>query len=196
MKGKKTVLLEVTELLHEDHLKVRDLFFQFKKAEESADKEQLVKEILTELHIHSTVEEEIVYPSVEEEAEEGGELIDEAETEHRVVKFLMAELSEMTADDDQFDAKVLVLCELVDHHIREEEKEMFKKLRESEADLEDLAEQVQTRKEELKALPLPKMECSLEITEAVKKAPKAAKTKKIVKAAKSSKPAAKARKTA
>ncbi len=58
----------------------------------------------------------------------------------------MAELSEMTADDDQFDAKVLVLCELVDHHIREEEKEMFKKLRESEADLEDLAEQVQNKK--------------------------------------------------
>ncbi len=99
----------------------------------------------------------------------------------------------MSADDDQFDAKVLVLCELVDHHIREEEKEMFKKLRESDADLQDLAEQVQTRKEELKALPLPKMECTLDITEAVKKTPKAAKTKKMVKAAKT-KP--KVRKTA
>lgn len=175
MGGKKAVMMEVTELLHEDHLKVRDLFFQFKKAEEEAEKEKLVKEILTELHIHSTVEEEIVYPTVEDEAEEGGELVDEAETEHRVVKFLMAELSEMSAEDDQFDAKVLVLCELVDHHIREEEKEMFKKLRESDADLEGLAEQVQERKEELKALPLPKMECSLEITEAVMKSAKTSK---------------------
>lgn len=175
MRGKKAVMVEITEMLHEDHLKVRDLFFQFKKTEEDDQKEQLVKEILTELYIHSTVEEEIVYPAVEEEAEEGGDLVDEAETEHRVVKYLMAELSEMAADDDQFEAKVLVLCELVDHHIREEEKEMFKKLRESEADLEELAEQVQARKEELKALPLPKMECSLEISEPVMKRAKAKK---------------------
>lgn len=178
MKAKKAVLTDVTQVLHEDHLKVRDLFFQFKKAEESSKKEELVKQILTELHIHSTAEEEIVYPAVESEAEEGGELVDEAETEHRVVKFLMAELSEMAADDDQYDAKVLVLCELVDHHIREEEKEMFKKLRESEADLEELAQQVLEKKEELKSLPLPKMECTLEISEAVAKRAKS--SKKVV----------------
>ncbi len=161
--------MEVTDLLHEDHQKVRNLFFEFSAAEKSTEKQTLVKEILTELHVHSTVEEEIVYPLVKQEAEEGQELVDEAETEHRVVKFLMAELSTMKPSDDQFDAKVLVLCELVNHHIREEEKEMFKKLRESGEDLEELAEQVMARKDELLAEPLPKMECSLEIQTSEKK---------------------------
>ncbi len=162
-KAKSTMTQEVTELLHQDHQKVRELFFQFSATEDGDEKENLVKQILTELYVHSTVEEEIIYPNVKEEADEGEELVDEAETEHRVVKFLMAELSEMSADEEQFDAKVTVLCELVNHHIREEEKEMFKKLRESGADLHELSEQVQERKQELQGQPLPSMECSLSI---------------------------------
>lgn len=159
----KSAAPEVTELLHEDHKKVRDLFFKFSKSEDNSEKDELVKEILTELFIHSTVEEEIVYPACEEEAEDTKNLVDEAENEHRVVKFLMAELSKMNAESDQFEAKVTVLCELVNHHIKEEEKELFKKLRESGADLNELAEQVEARKEELKGEPLPVMDASLSI---------------------------------
>jgi hemerythrin superfamily protein len=161
--AKKAATLTVTELLHEDHLKVKDLFFQFTETESSDVKEQLVRQILTELFIHATVEEEIVYPAVEEEADDAEDLIDEAETEHHVVKVLMAELSKMTSQDDQFEAKVTVLCELVSHHIREEEKEMFQKLRESDADLEELAEQVQQRKQSLIGKPLPEMNVTLSI---------------------------------
>jgi len=166
-RAKTKTAIDVTELLHQDHMKVSELFFQFSKAEDDTEKEDLVKQILTELHVHAKVEEEIVYPSVEEEAEDGEELVGEANVEHRMVKYLMAELSEMAGDDEELDAKVTVLCELVKHHVREEEKEMFKKLRESGADLEELAEQVQERKEELMAEPLPTMNATLEIGEEV-----------------------------
>jgi len=162
-RGKAKTAMDVTELLHQDHMKVSELFFQFSKAEEEDEKEDLVKQILTELHVHAKVEEEVVYPTVEEEAEEGDEVVGEAEVEHKMIKYLMAELSEMTGDDEELDAKVTVLCELVKHHVREEEKEMFKKLRDSGADLEGLAEQVQERKEELMAEPLPTMTATLEI---------------------------------
>ncbi len=162
-KAKAKAAMEITELLHQDHMKVSELFFQFSKAEEDSEKEALVQEILTELHVHAKVEEEVVYPVVEEEAEEGKELVGEANVEHKMVKYLMAELSEMARDDEELDAKVTVLCELVKHHVREEEKEMFKKLRESGADLEELATQAQERKDELMAEPLPSMTASLEI---------------------------------
>jgi hemerythrin superfamily protein len=158
-RGKAKTAMDVTELLHQDHMKVSELFFQFSKSEDEAEKEDLVKQILTELHVHAKVEEEVVYPAVEEDAE----LVGEAEVAHKMVKYLMAELSEMTGDDEELDSKVTVLCELVKHHVREEEKEMFKKLRESGADLEELAEQVQSRKEELMAEPLPTMKATLAI---------------------------------
>lgn len=151
---------EVTELLHEDHKKVRDLFFKFSEAEAHAEKERLVNEILKELYVHSTAEEEVVYASLER-AEDAKDLIDEAENEHRVVKFLMAELSNMTAKSDQFDAKVTVLAELINHHIEEEEKELFKKLSESGADLRALAKKTQARKNELKKAGLPQMTATL-----------------------------------
>lgn len=166
---KKTAAPPITELLHEDHLTVKDLFFQFEESEDDTEKETLVKKILKELYVHSTVEEEIVYPAVEDETEDAEDLVAEAENEHRVVKFLMAELSDMTADDEQFDAKVTVLCELVGHHIKEEEKEMFKKLRESDVDLEALAEEVMDRKQVLMQKPMPRMECSLSIEESKSK---------------------------
>ncbi len=162
-RAKAKTAMEVTELLHQDHMKVGELFFQFSKAEDESEKEDLVQQILTELHVHAKLEEEIVYPVVEDEAEEGEELVGEANVEHRMVKYLMAELSQMTGADEELDAKVTVLCELVKHHIREEEKEMFKKLRESGADLEELAEQVLERKAELIKEGLPEMTATLEI---------------------------------
>ncbi|MBY0358236.1 MAG: hemerythrin domain-containing protein [Candidatus Obscuribacterales bacterium] len=155
--------MEITELLHQDHQKVRDLFFKFKNSENKQEQEKIVEAIITELHIHATVEEEIVYPVVSKEAEDAEDLVEEAETEHHMVKHLMAELSDMSADEDHFEAKVTVLCELVGHHIREEEKEMFKKLKDSSADLEELSEKVMARKEELEAMPLPSMQSTLTI---------------------------------
>jgi len=139
----------VLVMLHGDHQKVRNLFFNFSQAESAREKEDLVKTILQELYIHATVEEEIVYPEARKKADDIEDLMDEADTEHHVVKMLMAELSGMKASDDYFDAKVTVLCELVNHHVREEEKEMFEKIKESGVDLDLLGKKVAARKSEL-----------------------------------------------
>jgi hemerythrin superfamily protein len=155
--------MDITELLHNDHQTVRELFFAFSKAEEDAEKEKLVQQILAELFIHAKVEEEIVYPLLDKEGEEGEDFHGEAENEHRLVKFLMAEISQLDAGSDELKAKITVLCELVEHHVKEEEKDMFKMLRESGNDLEAVAEEVNEMKAQLKRDGLPTMKVTLEI---------------------------------
>jgi hemerythrin superfamily protein len=139
----------VIDVLHADHLTVADLFFQFSQAKDNAEKEELVATIISELATHAKVEEEIVYPIIREADEENEDIMDEADTEHHVIKFLLSELSSMKADEDFYDSKVTVLCELVNHHVQEEEKEVFEKLEKSGADLEELGSALLARKEEL-----------------------------------------------
>jgi hemerythrin superfamily protein len=142
---------DVTQILHQDHQHVSELFFQFSGLgdEDKIAKFELVQQIIKELTAHAKVEEELVYPAVREVDSEAEDLIDEADTEHHVVKFLLSELSEMEADDDHFDAKVTVLAELVRKHVQVEEKEIFDALRQSELDLDDLGQGVLSRKAEL-----------------------------------------------
>ena len=150
--------MDVTQILHRDHQHVSELFFQFSELEDD-DKDQkneLVTQIIKELTVHAKVEEELVYPAVRDADDESEDMMDEADTEHHVVKFLMSELSEMKAGDDHFDSKVCVLAELVKHHVQEEEKEIFESLRESDLDLDELGEEVVARKEELMKAPVPK----------------------------------------
>jgi hemerythrin superfamily protein len=144
---------DVTQILHRDHQKVAEMFFQYKQLEEDDEKKELVANIIKELSIHAQVEEEIVYPAIRESADEAEDMMDEADTEHHVVKYLLAELAEMEPDDDHYDSKVTVLCELVNHHVQEEEKEIFEKLQDADVDLEELGTEVLTRKGELSAKP-------------------------------------------
>ncbi len=142
---------DVTQILHQDHQLVSELFFQYSGLEEddNVGKNQLVKRIIKELTAHAKVEGELVYPAVREVDNDSADLMDEADTEHHVVKFLLSELSEMEAGDDHFDSKVSVLAELVKHHVQEEEKEIFEALRKSELDLHDMGRGVLSRKAEL-----------------------------------------------
>lgn len=142
---------DVTQILHQDHQHVNELFFQYSglKDDDKAGKNELVRQIIKELTAHAKVEEELVYPAVRDVDSDAGDLIDEADTEHHVVKFLLSELSEMEAEDDHFDSKVTVLAEIVQHHVHEEEKEIFDALRQSELDLDDLGQGFLTRKAEL-----------------------------------------------
>lgn len=137
-------------MLTEDHAKVRKLFKQFEKAKESdaTEKEELVREICAELTVHTQLEEEIFYPAAREALEEQ-DLLDEAEVEHASSKSLIEQLEGMQAEDDLYDAKVTVLGEYVEHHIKEEEKQLFPKVRKARLDLDELAEQMSTRKSEL-----------------------------------------------
>lgn len=148
---------DVIQLLHQDHRKVKELFFQFSQAQKNSEKEQLVKTILKELFVHATLEEEIVYPAIRKEVDDSEDMMDEADTEHHCVKLLMAELSAMNASDDHFDSKVTVLGELVSHHVEEEEKEMFHEMHEAEMDLEELGAALMKRKEVLEKAELPTM---------------------------------------
>lgn len=147
--------IDAVNLLTEDHKKVKKLFSDFEKSKEQADtaeKAALVEEICNELSVHAKVEEEIFYPAIRESTDEEA-LMDEADVEHATAKSLVAELEAMKPGDDHYDAKVTVLGEYIDHHVKEEQGEIFKKARSAKVDLAELGERITRRKEELQASP-------------------------------------------
>ena len=143
---------DAIELLTADHRKVEKLFKQYSKLVEDEasynEKEALAVTICAELTIHAQVEEEIFYPAARDALDEE-DLIDEAIVEHASAKDLVAQLEEMSPDDDLFDAKLKVLSELIEHHVEEEEDEMFPKLRKAKLDTGALGPQIIERKQQL-----------------------------------------------
>ena len=140
------------QLLTQDHRKVEDLFARFEKATGASAKEKLVKQICTELKIHAQIEEEIYYPEIRGKVEE--DALDEAYVEHDSAKLLINELEAAEPDEAFYDAKVKVLQELIEHHVKEEEKErdnLFQQTRAADIDLEALGERLAARKAELMA---------------------------------------------
>jgi hypothetical protein len=135
------------DLLHEDHEKVKGLFKEFEEAESKKTKQRLAHEIMTELKIHTQIEEEIVYPALREGGVEE-EMMNEADEEHHVAKNIIKELENYGSEDGHYDAKVKVLGELVEHHIEEEEKDMFKQAKKVD-DVEDVTSRMAARKKEL-----------------------------------------------
>lgn len=139
-------------LLKEDHKKVKDLFDKFEKAKNAEQKEKIAREAIKELKIHTTIEEEIFYPTVREalgKDEEDNELLNEAAEEHRVAKTIIEALEKSGADDENFEAKFTVLAENVRHHIKEEEGELFPESRDADLDFRELGEKMLQRKEQL-----------------------------------------------
>jgi hypothetical protein len=144
---------DAIELLKADHKKVKDLFDDFQDSDEPSEKENIAREAMKELRIHSVIEEEIFYPAVRHAlGQDEEEMMDEAEEEHRVAKTIIEELSEEDMDDEHFEAKFTVLAENIRHHIKEEESGMLKEAKKADGlDLDDLGEQLMARKEELMA---------------------------------------------
>ncbi len=139
-------------LLKADHRKVEGLFEKAQTAKDSRTKANLVKEICTELLVHTIVEEEIFYPACTGEIED--DTVHEAYVEHDGAKVIIAELLEATPDSEFYDAKVKFLSELIKHHVHEEElrsEGMFAQAREAGLDLMELGERIAQRKEELLA---------------------------------------------
>lgn len=139
-------------LLGADHKKVQKLFKDFKKlkTDEALEKTELIKTVCDELTIHARIEEEIFYPAVREATAEA-DLLDEAEVEHAGIRDLVEQLEAMDPGRDLYDATFTVLAENVTHHIREEEGELFPKVKQSELDLVDLGQQLRERQNDLKA---------------------------------------------
>jgi hemerythrin superfamily protein len=145
--------MDAIQLLTADHKEVKAMFNEFEslKANEDADDEKadLVQRICTALTIHATVEEEIFYPAVRA-AIDDEDLMDESDVEHAGAKHLIAQLEEASPEDDHYDAKVTVLGELVDHHVKEEEGEMFPKAKKA-IDAVSVGAELAERKAELQA---------------------------------------------
>jgi len=155
---------DAVALLKADHRTVEDLFAKFEKASGDGRKQELAREICTELSIHAQIEEEIFYPACEGKVEE--DLLKEAYVEHDGAKVLIAEIMAGEPGDEFYDAKVTVLQEQIEHHVQEEEKRLeglFSQARAAGLDMDALGDQLRTRKEQLKAeieangLPEPKL---------------------------------------
>lgn len=143
---------DATVLLSREHAQVKKLFKQYEKlADAQADAQQrseLAQQICQMLTAHATMEEEIFYAAARE-AGVDSDLLDEAEVEHASAKDLIAQIEGMDPDEELYDAKVKVLGEYIDHHVQEEENEMFPKCRKAGMDLTALAASLSQRKGQL-----------------------------------------------
>lgn len=135
-------------LLKADHTAVQELFDKYEKTRSADRKAALAEQICNELKVHTQVEEEIFYPAARA-AIRDQDLLDEATVEHASAKELIAQIENGKPGDDLFDAKVKVLGEYVKHHVKEEQNELFPKVRKTKVDLEALGEKLQARKNEL-----------------------------------------------
>src|ERR1700730_9363074 len=139
-------------MLTADHKKVKKLFADFDKLKDAGsdeDKASIINQICNELKIHTELEEEIFYPAVRK-AIDDSDLMDEALVEHAGAKDLIAQLEDASPDDDLYDAKVTVLGEQIDHHVKEEEGGMFPKAKKAKVDTGALGATMLERKMALK----------------------------------------------
>lgn len=139
---------DAIQLLKADHREVEKMFSEFEKTNGAATKSKLADQICLALKVHTQIEEEIFYPAARE-ALTDEEMIDEAVVEHAAAKDLIAEIEAMDVGEDLFDAKVKVLSEQIEHHVQEEEKEMFPKLQKKDMDMRMLGMRMAERKKEL-----------------------------------------------
>jgi hemerythrin-like domain-containing protein len=149
-KSKAKAASAAIEMLKEDHDKVKKAFKEFEKMdrEDTEAMQQLVQTVCEDLKVHTTLEEEIFYPAVRE-AIEDEDIMNEAQVEHETAKMLIEQLENMGPDDPNFHATFTVLGEYVNHHVEEEEGEMFPQAKKTDLDFEDLAQRMKARKEEL-----------------------------------------------
>ena len=138
-------------LLTADHDKVKQLFREYERLARIGDvslKADLAQQICMELEIHTTIEEEIFYPAVKSETGDA-QMVQEAIQEHAEAKELIAHIQGMSGDDPDLDSTIGLLQKAVLHHVDEEEREMFPKARQGDANLTALYEQLADRKEQL-----------------------------------------------
>ncbi len=149
-KSSKNTSKPIIKLLKEDHKKVKELFSEYEELKEKKNidkKAELVLQICHELALHALAEEKIVYPVAREKIKDT-DIMDEADEEHAGAKNLIKQLATMDPEDSHYDAKVTVLKEYIEHHVKEEETIMLPELENSDIDGEGLAEEVLKFKEQ------------------------------------------------
>jgi hemerythrin superfamily protein len=152
--------MDAITLLKQDHETVESLFSKFEAAGDRAKKTKrdLVDRMIRELSVHAVIEEAVFYPAVRGCSDELRDHVLESLEEHHVVKWLLSELDGMAPDHERFDAKVTVLAESVRHHVKEEEREFFPKVRKAfdRSALNELGEMLETAKKTAPTHPHPK----------------------------------------
>ena len=121
--------MDVIDLLTNDHAEVNALFGRFKQASKPETKQELATQIVHELSVHAAVEEQFVYPLMRAKLENGSEKASHAIEEHAEVKRLLADIEKLDSDKADFDKKMAKVTESVQHHVQEEEGELFPELR-------------------------------------------------------------------
>ena len=141
--------MDAIALLKADHDKVKRLLSDLETTTERGVKtrEELFATIKGELTIHETIEEEIFYPALKSHPK-AKDIVLEGYQEHHVVDLLMGELESMDVSDERWGAKATVMKENIEHHIEEEEGDMFKQARQvfDRQELEDLGQRMAERK--------------------------------------------------
>lgn len=145
--------MDAFTLLKADHEKVADIFERLETTTERGVKtrEELFTRLQTELEIHARIEEQVFYPALKE-ADTTHELVLEAYEEHAVIKRLLSELDDLSKSDETWGAKLKVLQENVEHHVDEEENELFPKARKvlSREEAAALGERLEAAKQQQK----------------------------------------------
>lgn len=138
----------ITLMLREDHQKLKELFDRFDKTTNNTEKRTIVTAALAALEVHAKLEEELIYPALQEHVDDHC-LTDEAVAEHHVVHLLIKELKEINPEDERHDAKFTALSERVKHHIKEEEEKILPQAEKADVDWDRLTKHVIERRQSL-----------------------------------------------
>lgn len=141
---------DAVTLLKEDHRRVEELFKEFQKAKGDGAKKRIAEKICAELIVHTELEEKIFYPACEGKVKE--EDLQEAYVEHDSAKVLIAEIANGGPGDDFYEAKVKVLQEEIEHHVKEEEgwlNGIFSQAKRHGVDMDALGEELAERQKQL-----------------------------------------------
>jgi hemerythrin superfamily protein len=152
---------DALQLLMAEHREVKAMFQNYQTLADAGgngngdERMLLASHICVALTVHTQVEEEILYPAARTVPTRDEDIVDEAYLEHAGARSLIAQIKTMTSDQPLFDAKVKVLGEYIDHHVKEEESEFFPKLRKTALDLDAMGDRIARRKKQLMAQPEP-----------------------------------------
>jgi len=145
------VIPDAVSLLKQDHDDVSALLKEYERAQ-GASKKSIAQRICKALSVHAQIEEEIFYPAARQAlGEDGKDLLNEADVEHATIKGLVSRIERSSLSDEHYDAYVTVLGEYVKHHVKEEESQLFPKVRRSDMDGDAVGAKLVARKQELSA---------------------------------------------
>lgn len=121
-------MIDIVTQIQNDHRKVEALFEKYEQSHGKRDKQRIAEQVIEELSLHASIEEQLIYPLVRMRQKDMEDQVLEALEEHHLAKTTLAELDEMSVEDERYDAKMKVLSEAIRHHIEEEESELLPKL--------------------------------------------------------------------